>query len=378
MIPPGSTIGILGGGQLGRMSILAGRRLGYRFHVYEPSTASCAAPLAEHVTHAPYDDVAALRAFAASVDVVTLEFENVSTAAMDALESAVPVRPGKHVLHTCQHRIREKEFLRDNGFQCAPFAVIRSASDLEAALPEIGTPSVLKTATLGYDGKGQVKIDAVPADIGALWDQFGSGEAVLEGWVDFAGECSAICSRNDKGQTAVFPVAENIHTDHILDLSVLPASFGDEVARNARETAIRIAEAIGLEGLLAVEFFVTRDGGLLVNELAPRPHNSGHYTIDACTVSQFEQHIRAVCGLPPGDTALRCPAVMGNLLGDLWRNGEPHWERLLAEPDACLHLYDKGEPRIGRKMGHFTVLGKDSGFLRKHVISLREGLTCLK
>lgn len=356
--PPHATIGILGGGQLGRMSILAGRALGYRFRVFEPKRGGAAAMVADGETNAAYDDVAALADFARGCDVVTLEFENVARAAVDSVVAAgTPVRPGADVLHICQNRRREKEFLREQGIPHAGFRVVNDPGELAAALKELGAPAVLKTADFGYDGKGQVKLERADADCAAAWKQMGAPVGVLEQWVEFDAECSVIVARGLDGQARTFPVAENIHRHHILHLSVVPARLPEATLAEATALALRVAEAIDVVGLLAVELFVKADGSVLVNELAPRPHNSGHYTMDACQTSQFEQHIRAVAGMPLGDPRLLRPVAMLNLLGDLWRGGQaPDWASILADPDAKLHLYDKGEPRPGRKMGHVNLL----------------------
>jgi len=359
ILPPGATLGMLGGGQLGRMALLAGRRLGYKFHVYDPSPHSCAAPVADKSFSSPWDCKAALAQFAKSIDVVTLEFENVPAATLQLLEKRVPARPGLKVLEICQNRRREKEFLRKNGFPCADFAVVKSAIELEHAVEKIGVPCVLKTAVCGYDGKGQLKLPVMPNDSSqweAVWRSFGAKEAVVEKWIPFEAECSVIVARDVRGAMATFPMAENEHRRHILHRSIVPARLPEKVQRAGAELAKNIAEKIGVVGLLAVELFYVK-GKLLVNELAPRPHNSGHYTMDACLTSQFEQHIRCAAGLPLGATDLLRPAVMINLLGDVWRNGKaPDWTKLLRDPRVKLHLYDKGEARAGRKMGHFTVL----------------------
>lgn len=354
-ILPGATIGMLGGGQLGRMSLLAGRRMGYRFVVLDPQGASApAAAVADEVIEASFDDRQALERLAAAVDVVTVEFENVSAEAMDFLAKRVPVRPGSRVLATCQNRRREKEFLRDHGIPCAPFRVVDSVASLTAALAEIGPSAVLKTAAFGYDGKGQIRLrggeDPVP-----VWRELDATVGVLEQWITFEGEFSVICARSAQGEEAVFPLAENLHRNHILHTTIAPARLPREVAAEAEGIARRLTRALDVVGLLAVEFFHTREGWL-VNELAPRPHNSGHHTFDFGLTSQFEQHIRAVCGLPLGDPRLLGPSVMVNLLGDLWREGNPPpWPAVWAHPRAKLHLYGKKTAAPGRKMGHFTV-----------------------
>lgn len=357
MIGPGQTVGILGGGQLGRMAILAGRPLGLRFHVLDPSPGCTAGKMADRCTTAGYNDIAALDAFARSVDVVTLEFENIEAAALERLEQQRPVRPGRDVLFTAQHRQREKAFLRKAGIPHVPFALATDPESLGAGLHSLGQPAVIKTAAFGYDGKGQRKVEADErVDPARLWEALGAPPAVvIEKWIPFEMELSAICARGVDGRCTVFPVAENLHRNHILRQSLVPARAPDGAQAACERLATRLAEALDVVGLLAVEFFLTADGEVLVNEMAPRPHNSGHYTMDACGVSQFEQFLRMVCGMPPGDPALRTPVVMTNILGDAWQGGEPDWAVLLESSGCHLHLYDKGEPRRGRKMGHFNV-----------------------
>jgi len=348
-------VGILGGGQLGRMFGIAARRMGYRVHAFEPNPDSPAGQISDVEVNAAYTDTAALERFAADVDVISFEFENIPLSAIEAAARLRPVRPRGQVLHICQNREREKNFLREGGFPHAPFSVVDSAESFAAALAEIGTPAVLKTADFGYDGKGQLKIEGV-VDASEVWKKFGAPRGVLEKWIPFQAELSVVVARGLDGGTAAFPASENIHRRHILDLSIVPSRFPEGVCENARRIACKIAAALDVVGLLAVEFFLTANGELLVNELAPRPHNSGHFTFDACVTSQFEQQLRAVCGLPLGAPDLLSPVVMWNLLGDLWKNGEPDWKAILAEPRACLHLYGKAEARPGRKMGHVCVL----------------------
>jgi 5-(carboxyamino)imidazole ribonucleotide synthase len=352
---PGGTLGILGGGQLGRMSAIAARRLGYKVRTFDPSAGACAAAIAdEHVT-ADWNDTAALTHFAQGCGRVTLEFENIPPSTVEFIAKTVPCHPSASVLATCQNRRREKEFLRAAGIPCANFAVVSSLDELRAAVKAIGFPCVLKTADFGYDGKGQVKLPTAEADLAAAWAKIGGGLGVLESWIPFQLEISVLVARTVDGRTAVYDAAENTHRNHILHLSISPARITDATAAEARALALSIAEKIQLVGLLAVEMFV-QDGRIVVNELAPRPHNSGHQTFDANETSQFEQHIRAVCGLPLGGTKPLAPSAMVNLLGDVWRNGqEPDWTKVLADPSAKLHLYDKGKAAPGRKMGHITV-----------------------
>ncbi len=350
VIAPGSTIGIVGGGQLGRMSALAAARLGYDCHILTPESDSPAVRVAAGAIVAPYDDPAALAAFAEAVDVVTFEFENVPAPAVAWLAERRPVRPGWRVLETTQDRILEKTFLNGAGIETAQWRPVRGADDLRAALTDLGTPAILKTARFGYDGKGQVRLtrDSDPA---AAWDALCTEAAVLEGMVDFATEAAVIVARGPDGAMAVYDPVRTVHANHILDTVEAPAPLPVSVLDQARTLARRAAEALDLVGLLALELFVTRDGRLLANEMAPRPHNSGHWTLDGCVTDQFEQLIRAVCGLPLGSVALHGrSARMKNLLGDDVNT----WATLLADPAAKLHLYGKREARAGRKMGHVT------------------------
>ncbi len=337
------------------MLAIAARRMGYRVHAYEPQPDCPAGQICDVEVNAPYTDSASLEKFAQGVDVISFEFENIPRTALDTVSALKPVRPRGEVLHICQNREREKNFLRAQGFPCAPFRVVDSAENLASALAEIGTPSVLKTADFGYDGKGQLKISG-PSDATELWQRFGAPRGVLEKWIPFEAELSVVCARGLNGEVVPFPCSENIHENHILDLSIVPVRFAPEIAERAEKIAASIAEALDVVGLIAVEFFLTRDGELLVNELAPRPHNSGHFSFDACATSQFEQQLRAVCGLPLGSPELLRPVVMWNILGDLWKNGEPDWSVVLREPCAKLHLYGKSEARPGRKMGHVCVM----------------------
>jgi 5-(carboxyamino)imidazole ribonucleotide synthase len=350
-LAPGAVIGILGGGQLGRMTALAAARLGYRCHVYAPEPDGPAAMVTNLVTIAPYDDAAALARFARSVDVVTIEFENLPLEPLAELARATPMRPAPAVLAICQDRVREKAFLARFGVPTARNWTVRDARELARALDEHGGRGVLKTARFGYDGKGQLPVEP-GADAAAAWTRLGAEVGVLEAHVDFAAEISVITARAADGAQVSYPPALNEHREHILARTIAPAPLAPELAAAAIALAERIAAALGLVGLLAVEMFVTRDGRLLVNELAPRPHNSGHWTIDACAVSQFEQLVRAVCGLPLGAPAPFAEAVMDNLLGA----SVDTWPALLAEPGARVHLYGKREMRPGRKLGHVTRL----------------------
>jgi len=348
---PGSTIGILGGGQLGRMMAIAAKRMGYRVAVLDPTPDCPAAQVADDHVAAAYDDHVAAVLLAQQSDVVTIEFENIPAATLEAIEPMVPVRPASRVVRVAQHRLREKSFLAGHGFPVPAFCPVTSLEALQAASREIGCPAVLKTATGGYDGKGQQRIES-PQDAVGAWKAVGEREAILEEFVPLEKELSVIVVRGPGGHTVCYPPSENTHSRHILDTAVMPAMVPPDLARHAQKLAAGIATALDVVGLLAVEMFLARDGGLLVNELAPRPHNSGHQTFDAAVTSQFEQAIRAVCGLPLGSTALHRPAAIANLLGDLWECGEPDWAAVLALPDVKLHLYGKAEARPGRKMGH--------------------------
>jgi 5-(carboxyamino)imidazole ribonucleotide synthase len=360
---PGATIGVVGGGQLGRMFALTARRMGYRTLVLDPAADAPAAQVADEQIRAPLNDRAAARELARRSDVVTLEWENADVATLRELAHVVPVRPGAHVLEVCQHRVREKDAVRRLGIGTAEYRAVRSAAELRAALDEIGAPAVLKTSRGGYDGKGQAVIrhpDEAEAAYAALGGE--AREMILEGMVRFRMEVSVVCARSPGGETASFPVSENLHRNGILDTSVVPAPVDEATAAQARRIAATLAEGLNVEGLLAVEMFVAEDGRLLVNELAPRPHNSGHYTMEACAVSQFEQQLRAVCGLPLGSTELLRPAAMVNLLGEDGGTclDDPRVAQALAVPGVALHLYGKHEARPGRKMGHLTALGADT------------------
>ena len=354
-ILPGSTIGVLGGGQLGRMFAMAARRLGYRVHTLAPDQDTPTGQISDEEIVAAYDDLDAVRAFAQKVDVVTFEFENVPALAATAAEAFAFVRPNGQALHITQHRFREKTFLAQHGLPVSPFAPVRSADELEKAVSAVGTPAVLKTAAFGYDGKGQASIsDIESAEV--AWTAMKRQDAVLEKFVNLDREISVIAARGVGGEFSAFAPFENAHARHILDVSVAPASLPERLAKEAIEITRHVMEGLAYIGLLCIEFFVTRDGRLLVNELAPRPHNSGHLTFDACRTSQFEQQLRAICGLPLGSPEFLQPAAMANLLGDLWQGGEPNWPAALAFPSVKLHLYGKSEPRVGRKMGHLTAL----------------------
>ncbi len=353
MIAPGGTLGILGGGQLGRMLALAAAPLGYRCHVFSPEPGGPAAQVAAAETVAPYDDEAALDAFGRAVDVITVEFENVPAAALERLGQRLPVRPGPRSLRVAQNRIVEKDFVRALGLETTPYAAVEDEAGAAAADAEIGRPALLKTQTLGYDGKGQVLLDGDDDLIGAWQGTLGGRPAILEAFAPIEREVSVVAARTPDGTVASFDAVENRHVGGILDVTLAPAAIPPALAAAAREGAAQVARALDHVGVLCVELFVTRDGRLLVNEIAPRVHNSGHWTIEGCETSQFAQHVRAVCGLPLGSTARRASAVMKNLIGaDVER-----WPALAADPAAHLHLYGKAETRAGRKMGHVTWLG---------------------
>lgn len=347
-LPPNSTIGILGGGQLGRMTSLAAAALGYRCHIYAPEADSPGMQVSSAATVAPYEDVEALTRFAAAVDVVTFEFENVPAATLDVLAPLVPCRPGVQALRICQDRLLEKKFLAEAGVPVAPWRAVTSEAELAAAIAQIGLPAVLKTTRMGYDGRGQAVLRE-PADAAAAWARLEPKPLILEAFVPFAAEISAVAARAVDGSVAVYDAVENIHTHHILDYSYAPARLPPAAAEAAREGAARVAAALELVGVLAVEFFLLPDGSLLGNEIAPRPHNSGHWTMDACAFSQFAQHARAVAGLPLGSPDRHHDAVMRNLVGP---EGMARWPGVASKSDVALHLYGKSSARPGRKMGH--------------------------
>ena len=370
---PGSTIGILGSGQLGRMIAIAARRMGYRVHTLSPEVDSPTGQISDREVVAAYDDVEAVKRFAEDVDVITLEFENISAACVDAASPIVPVRPKGSVLHTTQNRLREKTFLAEKGFPVAPFRHVKSREELAAAVEEIGTPAVLKTAGFGYDGQGQVRIDE-KEEVDRAWTSLAGQEAVLEAFIDFQFELSVVAARGSTGEFAHYRTVENKHSNHILDITTAPADVSGAVNVTAVNLTRRIFEALELVGVACVEYFLDRDGNLIINEIAPRVHNSGHFTFDACVTSQFEQHVRAVCGLPLGSTGQLRPAAMANLLGDLWETGEPNWAAALSIPEVMLHLYGKQEPRSGRKMGHLTAMADTREQAVERVVEARRGL----
>jgi 5-(carboxyamino)imidazole ribonucleotide synthase len=353
VILPGATLGLLGGGQLGRMFTVAARTLGYRVTVLDPDSLSPAAEFATGHLDTAYTDPASLATLASSCAAVTTEFENAPASVLDALAAKTVVRPAGSSVAVAQDRRREKSFFSENGFPVGAFAVIESSAGFDAALERVKLPALLKTARLGYDGKGQARIES-PADLSRVFAQWNFVPCVLEELLALELEISVVLARSEDGAIAVFPVAENRHASGILDITIAPARVPAALADEATRLASKLAQALGYVGVLAVEMFVV-GGKLLLNEIAPRPHNSGHYTIDACRTSQFEQQVRVLCGLPLGDPSQHTPAVMVNLLGDIWRSGEPRWEAVLEHAGAHLHLYGKRDARPGRKMGHVTV-----------------------
>lgn len=380
-ILPGAMVGVLGSGQLGRMFAIAAKRMGYRVATLSPEKDSPTGQVADLEIVADYHDLDAVEKFARQVRVVTFEFENVPSAVAECAAQHTICRPAGSVLHITQNRNREKSFLRDNGFPVTPFAVVETDAQLQSAIQTLGAPGVLKTADSGYDGKGQVKIlrvqDAAPA-----WESLNKKPAVLEAFVDFACEVSVVAARGLDGSFAHFGVCENRHANHILDVTIAPGNVSKKVAKQAEEVARGILEKLDVVGVLCVEFFVTKNDEVMVNELAPRPHNSGHHTFDACVTSQFEQQLRAICGLPLGSAALLQPAAaMANLLGDVWFPGgpksaqiEPDWSAALASGDVKLHLYGKASPRWARKMGHLTAMANTADEAVKKVVSARSRL----
>lgn len=373
-ILPGATLGMLGSGQLGRMFAIAARRLGYRVEVFSPDRDTPAGQVADVEWVHPYDDFKAVDQFARGVDVVTLEFENIDVACVERIEQQAPVRPGALTLRTAQHRSREKTALRKMGLSTAPFRLIRSAEELKVGLAEFGE-GILKTAAFGYDGKGQQRLHG-NEDAGQVWSDFATDEAVLEGFVDFRCEFSVIGVRGANGDFRAYAPILNTHHNHILDVSVSPA---EEIPTAVGERAIEMTRTVMTQldtiGVLCVEFFLTQYQEPIINEIAPRPHNSGHLTIDAHVSCQFEQQVRAICGLPLGSVAQRQPAAMANLLGDVWpEGGLPNWVAALAQPRVKLHLYGKQEARAGRKMGHLTALGDSAAAAVALATSAREML----
>ena len=375
VVLPGAVLGTLGGGQLGRMFALAARRMGYRVAVFAPEGDTPTGQIADEETCAPYEDLEAVERFARKVSVITFEFENVPAITTEAAARVAPVRPAGTLLETTQDRLREKTALQSLGLPVADFAAILTEDDLSEATRKIPGRGVLKTAAWGYDGKGQRRVDS-PDALAEAWTQLGSKRAVLEAWVPFEREISVVGVRGLDGSVELYDPVENAHANHILDLSIFPARISDSTRKSAREMARTILQELEVVGVLCVEMFALPDGKLLVNELAPRPHNSGHLTIDAHETSQFEQQVRAVCGLPLGSTRPSVKAAaMANLMGDLWQAGEPNWAGALAQPGIRLHLYGKEQPRPGRKMGHLVATGEALDEVEGRVLQARSELS---
>jgi 5-(carboxyamino)imidazole ribonucleotide synthase len=383
---PGSDtwIGVLGGGQLGRMLALEARRMGFKVLKWTGGDVSGAAYTADQVMESSFEDPTALEKFLKRVDVVTVEFENVPLNLLETIESQLPLMPGSKAVAICQHREREKNFLSTNGFPCARYTTVENVVELRCALTTLGTDLILKTAEFGYDGKGQCNVPSGSSDemLRKIWSNFDCNRAIIEERINLDAEFSVIIARSQDGNTETFDPCENQHRNHILDVSILPARMHAETLQEALEIAAKIADAMDYVGVLAVEFFLTKEGRLLVNELAPRPHNSGHHSLDACETSQFEQQLRAISGLPLGSPRLLQPAVMWNLLGDLWLDPTtpPDWTPLLATPGASLHLYGKSEARPGRKMGHVTFVAKtrEEALQRASKCRLQFGYPCIE
>jgi 5-(carboxyamino)imidazole ribonucleotide synthase len=372
LVLPGSTIGIFGSGQLGKMMSVAAKRMGYRVHIFSPENDTPAGQVSDLEIVSPYLDLDAVEKFAQAVDVITLEFENIPVATLKAAAKFVNVFPGNKALEIPQHRSKEKTFIRDNGISTCEFSIVRSLDELKQACQTI-LPGVLKTVTGGYDGKGQYVIRSAE-DIESAWAELKTDEAILEELINFQYEFSVIGARSSNGQFAAFPAFRNDHRNQILDVSVSPAGLSKELETKAGQIVDRVMRELDAVGVLCVEFFY-RDGEILVNEIAPRPHNSGHLTIEAHTTSQFEQHIRAVCGLPLGSTEQLKPAAMANLLGDAWHSGDPNWPAVFASPATELHLYGKHTPAQSRKMGHISAIAATVDQAKQLALDARDALT---
>lgn len=376
-ILPGETIGILGGGQLGRMLALAAQQMGYRVIAYTPEHDSPISQVCAKTIVAPFEDIDALKLFAKETSIVTFEFENIPAPALEAIAQSTTVAPSPTALKISQNRRREKTYLADHGFPTVPFHPIQSKEDLSEALVKTGLPCVLKTAGYGYDGKGQ-RIISEQAMATTAYAELGNGECILEPLITFEKEVSVIGARSSYGEMKTYGPVENIHRNHILDLSSVPARINWRVAAESIEITQAIMESLDIVGLLCVEFFLIAPDRLLINEIAPRPHNSGHYSLDACPTSQFEQHIRAITGMPLGKTEPHAAAAMANLLGDLWTAGEPEWSYTLEIPDVHLHLYGKTEFRPGRKMGHLTACSRWAEEAQELVLKARDRLSAAR
>ena len=371
MILPGATLGLLGGGQLGRMFTIAARTMGYEVMVLDPDTESPAATFATEHICAPYTDADALARLASECAVVTTEFENVPATSLETIAQHIPVRPSADNIRIARDRILEKKTIRGMGLKTVDYHVIVTNEDFKNALQSTSLPAILKTATLGYDGKGQIVISK-PSDLPSAFQQLGAKPCVLEQRIELACEISIVLARSICGHIVTFDAAENRHKDGILDISIIPARVSPDIARKAEKMACILAEELDYCGVLAVEFFVDKNDKLMINEMAPRPHNSGHFTLDTCLTDQFQQQVRTLCGYRPGKTDLASPAVMVNILGDAWEHGIPAWNELLMNPGIFLHLYGKKEPRTGRKMGHFTCVGENIDTLLETATSLKK------
>jgi 5-(carboxyamino)imidazole ribonucleotide synthase len=373
-IIPDAVLGVLGGGQLGRMFCIAARSMGYQVWVLDPDPHSPAGALADRHLQADYRDPVALDEMRKHCAAVTTEFENVPAETLEFFEDRIPVRPSSQAVAIARDRIREKTFIREHGLATAGFSIVNTADDLAPACDALRLPAILKTAQLGYDGKGQWPVNSLD-DARRGFVELGETPCVLEERVDLAREVSVILARAVDGEIAAYPVGENVHVNGILDTTRVPANIPEQVAEQATQMAVSLAEAMQYCGVLAVEIFLTTGGELLINEMAPRPHNSGHYTLDAALTNQFEQQVRTLCGLPPGAPRLLSPVVMVNLLGDLWDKGKPAWDQLLRHAGAKLHLYGKRTARPGRKMGHYNCLAPDAGQAMALAEAIRKALT---
>ena len=373
MILPGEKLGLLGGGQLGRMFTIAARTMGYDVVVLDPDENSPAGALANEHLCAPYDDIESLNYLANTCAAVTTEYENVPASSLEHIMQKTPVRPEPESIQIARDRILEKQTIRNIGLPTTKYHVIERDADLIPAIDEIQLPAILKTATLGYDGKGQINVEK-STDLGSAYEELGRKPCVLEQRINLKCEVSVVLARSDCGHVETYPIGENQHCNGILDITIVPGRVSDAVAVEAGKMARMLAEELNYIGVLAVEFFIDQDDHLMINEMAPRPHNSGHYTLDACLTDQFQQQVRTMCGFRPGDTTLTKPAVMVNILGDAWKNGEPHWGELLKAPGVFLHLYGKEEPRSGRKMGHYTCVGEKLEALLQQAKALKQNL----
>lgn len=372
-IMPGAMLGVLGGGQLGRMFVQAAQQMGYRVTVLDPAIDSPAGQVADDFVCADFSDHAALEKLGKQCAAITTEFENIPAKSLYKLEQSCIVKPDAHSVSIAQNRVLEKQFLADNGFFVAPFAIIAQPQDLVTQDVAQLLPGILKVSQFGYDGKGQIPV--VNSDeLMVAYEQLSHGVCVLEKFVLLKSELSVVVTRSSAGELQAFPVAENQHINGILDISIVPARVASKVTQQVQEIACQVAEQLNYQGVLCVEFFILQDDTLLINEIAPRPHNSGHYSINACITSQFEQQVRTLCELPLGATTQHSAAVMVNLLGDLWRNGKPDWHRILQHPSAKLHLYGKNAARPGRKMGHYTVLSTNVDTALREAIHIKKQL----